>query len=87
MLVIKILASFALFGSIAWAITAPGYDSIISAITSLSALISAFIFQKKKVVYPSQKQSVSGDGFGLQAGGDLNVGNISISNEREPNAR
>lgn len=86
MLIIKILAVIAFFGSIAWAIAAPDYESVIAMFTSLSTLIAAFVYQKKQVKNQTQKQSISENGFGLQAGGDLNVGNINTSKESGPNA-
>lgn len=48
MLIIKLLAGAALLGSIAWAVAAPDYEPVIAMITSLSALIAAFVSDKRR---------------------------------------
>ncbi len=82
MLIIKLLSGAALLGSIAWAIAAPGYEPVIAIITSLSALIVAFVSDKRREASARQRQLISGNGVGLQAGGDISVGNIGNSQER-----
>lgn len=78
MALIKLLTTFALVGSIAWCITEPGYEPGIAIITSLSALVGALFVNRKKAKRDGQKQVVSENGFGIQAGGDVTTGDIKI---------
>lgn len=87
MLIIKLLAGAALLSSIAWAVAAPDYEPAIAVITSLSTLIAAFISDKRREVSTRQRQRISGNGVGLQAGGDISVGNIGNSYERGSDAK
>lgn len=87
MLIIKLLAGAALLGSIAWAVAAPDYEPVIAMITSLSALIAAFVSDKRREASTRQRQLVSGSGVGIQAGGDISVGNIGNSQERGSDAK
>lgn len=87
MLIIKLLAGAALLGSIAWVVAAPDYEPAIAVITSLSALIAAFVSDKRREVSTRQRQRISGNGVGLQAGGDISVGNIGNSHERGSDAK
>jgi hypothetical protein len=74
MIYVKILAFVALFGSIAWVITSPGFESALAAVGSISALVSALLVEKHKARRAQQYQSVSKSSVGLQAGGDVNIG-------------
>jgi ABC-type taurine transport system substrate-binding protein len=87
MLIIKLLAVAALLGSIAWAVAAPDYEPVIATITSLSALIAIFVADKRREASTHQRQLVSGSGVGIQAGGDISVGNIGNSQERGSDAK
>ncbi len=74
MIYMKILSIIALVVSIIWFIKEPDYRSGLVAIGSISALISAFLIERKKERNAHQHQSVSGSSIGVQAGGDVNIG-------------
>lgn len=74
MIYIKILSVIALMGSIAWLIVSPGFEPALAVIGSLSALISVFFIQERKSRHVQQQQSVSKSSVGIQAGGDVNIG-------------
>ncbi len=74
MIYIKILSAIALMGSIAWLIVSPGFEPALAVIGSLSALISVIFIQERKSRHVQQQQSVSKSSVGIQAGGDVNIG-------------
>jgi membrane associated rhomboid family serine protease len=76
MLILKILSLIALLGSIMWFIFSPGFEPGLSVLGSLSAVITAYIIHKQKSKRAEQKQSVSKSSIGVQAGGDVNIGDI-----------
>lgn len=76
MIYIKVLAAIALIGSIAWLIAEPGFEPALAVVVSSSALISAFVVDKRNAKRAQQHQSVSNSSIGIQAGGDVSVGNI-----------
>lgn len=77
MKIVKFLAVIAFFGSVAWCIAAPDWEPAIAIVTSLAALIGAWVSTSKEKAQASQTQSVQGDGVGIQAGGDVNMGSIT----------
>lgn len=74
--IIKLLSVVALCGSIAWMVAAPDYEPALAIIASISTLVANFLIEKRKDATLNQRQKVTGDGVGIQAGGDVNVGNI-----------
>jgi len=76
MVYVKFLAAVALLGSIAWTIADPGFESGLTVVGSLSALVSAFLVEKRNARLARQQQTVSKSSIGVQAGGDVNIGNI-----------
>lgn len=84
--IIKILSVVALLGSIAWMMAAPDYEPALAIVASLSTLIANFIIEKRKGAIPIQLQKVTGDGVGIQAGGDVTVGDIRSSTKTKPDA-
>ena len=76
MLYIKILSVIAFIGSIVWLYFAPGFEPGLAVIGSLSAAITAFLIQEHKSRKAQQRQSVSKSSIGVQAGGDVNIGEI-----------
>jgi len=80
MVYVKILSVIALICSIAWLIFDPGFDAALAVIGSISALISAFVIEGKKSKKEKasqsiqQQQSVSKSSTGIQAGGNINIG-------------
>ena len=78
---VKILAGIALIGSIAWFIAEPGYEPGLAVVGSISALLSAFVVEKRTARRAQQHQSVSKSSVGVQAGGDVSVGSIVTVNK------
>lgn len=76
MLYIKLLTAIVLLGSIAWVIADPGFEPALAVVGSISALISAFLVEKRNARRAQQHQSVSKSSIGVQAGGDVRIGNI-----------
>ena len=87
MLIIKLLSGASFLGSIAWFIAEPGYEPVIAVITLLTALITVFIVEKRSTSNLHQRQVISGNGMGLQAGGDISVGNIGIKEKQHTDAK
>jgi hypothetical protein len=73
---VKALAAIALIGSIGWVIVDPGFEPALAVVGSISGLISAFLVEKRNARRAQQHQSVSKSSIGVQAGGDVNIGNI-----------
>jgi hypothetical protein len=84
---IKFLSVLALFGSIAWMVADPDYEPALSIVASLAAFIANFIIERRKVDTPAQQQTVIGNGIGVQAGGDVTIGDIHKAAGRKPNAK
>lgn len=76
MLIIKLLSGLAFIGSAVWFITNPDYEPAIASVTSLSALIAVLIREKRAKQRAMQNQSVAENGIGIQAGGNVTVGDI-----------
>lgn len=77
LIVIKLLSVAAFIGSALWMIAVPDYEPALAIVTSLSTLISVVLIEKRKAREATQRQSVSGDSIGVQAGGDVHIGNLS----------
>lgn len=86
MLIIKILSGFAFIGSIGWFTAQPGYEPAIAVVTSLSAIIGAWLADKKTKQQANQNQTVGENGIGIQAGGDVNTGSLRVSRKNTTNA-
>jgi hypothetical protein len=80
--IIKFLAVIALVVSIIWLISAPGFEAALSLITSMSALAATFVIEKRSKRQVQQNQSVSKSSMGIQAGGDVHMGNINNKNAK-----
>jgi len=74
MVYVKILSVIALIGSIAWLIVSPGFEPALAVIGSISVIISTFLIQERASKNIKQHQSVSKSSTGIQAGGDVNIG-------------
>ena len=79
MLIIKLLSGLAFIGSVVWFAAQRDYEPAIAIVTSLSAFIAAWLHDKKLKRQASQSQTVSSNGIGIQAGGDVSVGSIRTS--------
>jgi hypothetical protein len=62
-------------GLLAWVFKDPGFESAVAFIVSISALISAFVVERRRK-RSTQHQVVSGGSAGIQAGGDVMIGNV-----------
>ncbi len=80
MLILKLLSGLAFIGSVSWLIAIPDYEPAIASVTSLSALIAIYRLEsgKKKA---AQSQSIAKNAIGIQAGGDVKVGNVYPSRD------
>jgi hypothetical protein len=78
MLIIKILSLVALIGSVAWFVYDPDFEPAIAIVTSLSALIATWLASKREHKNASQTQAVGENSIGIQSGGNVTVGDISI---------
>lgn len=58
-----------------WAFNKPGYDSVISVVVTLGALLTTLVVKKEKQT-GSQVQEVSDKSVAIQAGRDASVGDI-----------
>lgn len=84
MVLTKILSILALLGSIAWMVVSPGFEPALAIIGSLTGLITAVVVEKRKDSRAGgQRQKVTGNGVGIQAGRDLTVGDIRQSVDRK----
>lgn len=72
---IKFLAAIAVIASLGWLFKDPGFESALSLIGSISALVSAVVVERRRR-RRSQHQVVSGLSTGVQAGGDVHIGSI-----------
>ena len=79
MLIIKLLSGLAFIGSVAWFIAQRDYEPAIAIVTSLSGFIAAWLYDKKLKRQANQNQTVSKNGIGIQAGGDVSMGSIRTS--------
>ena len=86
MVLIVFFAAIAFLGSIAWFVTAPGFEPAIAIVTSLSAFVATFIGFKKAKQKASQKQSVGTNSIGVQADGDIRIGSIQINQKASKDA-
>jgi hypothetical protein len=70
----KTLAVIALIVSIAWVIADPGFESALAVVVSISGLVTLFLREKRNARL-KQHQSVSKSSIGVQAGGNVTIGN------------
>lgn len=76
MLIIKLLCGITFIGSVAWFIAQRDYEPAIAIVSSLSAFIAAWFVDNRVKRQANQNQTVAKYGIGIQAGGDVTVGNI-----------
>lgn len=86
MRLIRFLALAALLASIAWCVTAPGYEPAIAIITSLSALIGTSLAQNRRERRAMQSQKISRNAVGVQAGRDVTIGDINTLKNQKRHA-
>ena len=72
---VKFLAAIAVIGSVAWVFADPGFEPALAVVASISALTSAFFVEKRNARRAQQHQSVFASSIGVQAGGDVSIGN------------
>jgi hypothetical protein len=71
----KFLAAIAVICSIAWVIANPGFESALAVVGSISALVAMFVRDKRNA-QRTQQQSVSKSSVGVQAGGNVSIGDV-----------
>ncbi len=74
MLFYRLLAAAAALGSIGWACSKPGWDSVCAALAALVVLAATFLPSQKQK--GEQVQTIERGGVGIQAGRDAKVGDI-----------
>lgn len=79
--IIKLLSGLTFIGSVAWFIATPDYEPAIASVTSLSALIVILFGEKRAKQQANQSQSVAENAIGIQAGGNVEVGNIHANRD------
>lgn len=74
---IRVVSLIALLLSIAWLAYRPAFDSAVTTISALAALLSSFLL-KKTPTGPGTKQSqkISSGSIGVQAGGNVHIDKI-----------
>lgn len=70
---LKLLFTAALIAAIAWYAKDRTYEPLIAIFLALASLIGTFVTQKKKQT-ATQNQAVSKSSVGIQAGGDIHIG-------------
>ena len=75
------MSGLAFIGSIVWCFKKCDYDSVVSAITTLAALVTIFIGEKRTDKKVSQVQKVDKNGIGIQAGGNVTTGSVRVSSK------
>lgn len=68
-----VLFSIAFILSVLWYYFSPGYEPAITALATLSALISNVFIRQKKTRDEGQNQTVGDKSAAIQAGGDVNI--------------
>lgn len=79
--IMKVLAWLGLIGSAAWLYFAPDFEPVLAVLGSMSTLIALYFVENRRdkgqKSQPSkQHQTVSRSSVGIQAGGDVTVGDI-----------
>ena len=82
MMFIRFLFICTFLGSILWGYFSPGFESILAILTSLSAIIGNFFYASYKDA-DRNKQTISDGSFGIQAGRDVNVSNVSLNSKNK----
>jgi hypothetical protein len=82
MVYLKIFACISLVGSIAWMIIIPGFEPALAMVGAISAILALFFTgRRERNNKNQQKQKVSINSSGIQAGGDITVNNNGKGNE------
>lgn len=92
-IVVKVLAGLVLAAGIAWMVVRPGWELGIAIVWALTAFVALFVVERRRVSVPPQRQQVSGQGVGIQAGGDVIIHGYTLQDherllkEREAQVR
>lgn len=78
MVIIKILSFVALVCSVTWFVYTPDFEPVIAIITSLSALIAAWVARSKEEKNASQTQTVGDNSVGIQFGGNVTFRDLNV---------
>ncbi len=79
---LRVLAAVSLLGALAWVIADPSFESILAVTGSASGLLALFeVERRRKKTHLNQEQVVANNSVGIQAGGDVNIGNTKRENQ------
>lgn len=87
MIILKFITALGLLIALAWLYFDPKFDSAVATAMALAALIALFVAPVKKKRSSNQSQSVTDHSFGIQAGGDANIGSKEIPKVSSRDAR
>lgn len=77
MVFLKVLSVIALIGSTGWLIADPDWEPALAVVGATATLVSVFVVDKQRPKPPhQQRQTVSTGSTGIQAGGDVNIGDL-----------
>lgn len=79
---VKIALLLTLICATAWALIAPGFESVVAALTSFAALIGSLSYPNKSDAKNNQNQNISNSSRGIQAGGNVGV-NVQLGAEKK----
>ncbi|MDZ7862433.1 hypothetical protein [Acidovorax sp.] len=74
MIYLKILAALSFVGAVAWMVKDPGFEPVLAILGASATFIGLMLTDRKKTLEPTQNQTVSAGSLGIQAGGDVNIG-------------
>jgi hypothetical protein len=74
---LRVLAAISLLLAVGWVITKPGFDSAGAVAGALTLLISTHVAIPRENRASGQQQVIAQSSVGIQAGGDVNIGNAS----------
>lgn len=74
--IVGILFFITLIGSVVWFIYSPGFEPGIAILTSFTSLIGIWLKNEQETKKIKQMQTLGDDAIGIQAGGNVTVGDI-----------
>ena len=71
--IFRVLSGIAMLLSITWVIYDPTFEPAIATVVFISALLASFINLDSTQSSENQTQTISENGIGIQAGGDISI--------------
>lgn len=81
MIYLKILAALSFVCAIAWMVKEPGFEPALAIGGAMATFISLVVLDKRKKPDAAQQQTVSERSVGIQAGGNVSIGNIGKADD------